>query len=79
MMQKCKSGVESRLQAGGTCSGNSYPTVSAWDRSGTDRDLVVQDDAYTADLLPNMVLIDLLERVIDVQCPAFDAASSILC
>jgi hypothetical protein len=28
-MQKRKSGEESRLQAGGTCSGNSYPTVSA--------------------------------------------------
>jgi hypothetical protein len=40
---------------------------------------MVQDDAYTADLLPELVLIDLLKRVIDVECPAFDAASSILC
>lgn len=44
-----------------------------------DRDLVVQDDAYTADLMPEMALIDSLKRVIDVRSPAFDATSSILC
>lgn len=39
----------------------------------------MQDDAYTADLLPEMALIELLKRVIDVRSPAFDATSFILC
>jgi hypothetical protein len=39
----------------------------------------MQDDAYTADPLPEMALIDLLKRVIDVRSPAFAATSSILC
>ena len=34
-----------------------------------DRDLVVGNDAYTADLLPEAALIDLLERVIAVMKP----------
>jgi len=60
---------------------NSFPHRSCFFSSylNGDRDLVVQDDAYTADLVPDAALIDPLKRVINVIGPAFDAWSGLLC